>query len=142
MLLPRFARHRSRLRRRSHLRSHPFPTLGGVAFGLALVGVIASLAVRFPTLGVSPAHPRAGQAFQVDASVVSTNLRPPLRYEWDLDDDPTRADGFELDTGNRAVAKALFLTTSDRRVRVRITGADGRSEVVERLVRINRPIAR
>jgi len=126
----------------STIRSHPGHVLGGVAFGIALVGVIASLVVRFPTLAISPAHPRAGQSFKVDASAVSTNLQPPLRYQWDLDDDPTRADGFELDTGDRAVANALFLTTSDRRVRVRITGADGRSEVVERLVRVNRPIAR
>ena len=118
------------------LRSNPGVTLGGVAFGILLVGVIASLLVRFPALDVAPAQPRAGQAFQVDASTVSTQLRPPLRYEWDLDDDPTRADGFELDTGNRAVAKGIFLRPSDRRVRVRITGADGRSEVVEQPVRV------
>ena len=126
----------------SNIRSHPGHVLGGVAFGIALVGVIASLVVRFPTLAVHPANPRAGQPFQVDASVAATGLRAPLRYEWDLDDDPTRADGFELDTGARPVATGRFLTASDRRVRVRITGADGRSEVVERLVRVNTPVMR
>src|SRR3712207_5825829 len=81
------------------LRHHPGDALGGLAFGVALVGVIAALVIRFPTFDGAPAVPRAGEPFTVDASVAAAGLRAPVRYEWDLDDDRTRADGFERATG-------------------------------------------
>jgi hypothetical protein len=94
--------------------------------------------LSFPTLGVSPAAPTAGRPFTVDARDVATDLRAPRSYEWDLDHDPTRPDGFERATGGRAVATTTFARPGDQRVRVRITGADGRSELVERLVTVRR----
>ena len=118
------------------VRHHPGHVLGGLAFGVALVGVIAALVVRFPTLDVSPAVPRAGEPFTVDASVAAADLRAPVRYEWDLDDDPTRADGYERATGTLGVARTTFVTPGDRRLRVRAIGADGRSREIEKLIHV------
>jgi hypothetical protein len=50
-------------------RSHPGHLLSGLALGVALVGLLAALLVRFPTLAVAPDVPRAGEPFLVDASV-------------------------------------------------------------------------
>jgi hypothetical protein len=118
-------------------RRYPGHVLGGLAFGVALVGVVAALVIRFPTFDVSPAVPQAGQPFTVDASVAAAGLHAPVRYEWDLDDDPTRADGFERATGTLPVARTTFVLPGDRRLRVRLIGADGETKEISKLIHVD-----
>lgn len=121
----------------SLVRRHPAHVLGGLAFGAALAGVLAALVVHFPTFHVSPAVPRAGEPFTVDASVAATGLRRPVSYEWDLDDDRTRADGFERATGTLPVARTTFVTPGDRRLRVRVISADGETKEISKLIHVD-----
>lgn len=86
---------------------------------------------------VSPTSPLTGEQVELNASGSTDPDGDPIaRYEWDLDGDET----FERDQGTTALLTTQFATIGTRTVRLRVTDAQGVTDVsaVEVIVR-NRP---